>query len=48
MAAARALRDTLAKPSTDAPVAVRMNLNVTDTPFSADVQGISTPPTAKS
>jgi len=39
MAAARALRDTMAKPSTAAPVAVRMNLIVTDTPFSADVRG---------
>lgn len=39
MAAARTLRDTMAKPSTAAPVAVRMNLIVTDTPFSADVSG---------
>ena len=39
MAAARTLRDTMAKPSTAAPVAVRMNLIVTDTPFSDDVQG---------
>jgi putative sterol carrier protein len=29
----------MAKPSTAAPVAVRMNLIVTDTPFSADVSG---------
>ena len=39
MAAARELRDTMATPSTAAPVAVRMNLIVTDTPFSADVSG---------
>ena len=39
MAAARELRDTMAKPSTATPVAVRMNLIVTDTPFSADVSG---------
>jgi len=39
MNAARALRDTLPRPETAPPVAVRMNLVVTDTPFDADVHG---------
>ncbi len=39
MNAARTLRETLPRPDTAPPVAVRMNLVVTDTPFDADVQG---------
>ena len=39
MNAARALRETMPRPDTAPPVAVRMNLVVTDTPFDADVQG---------
>lgn len=39
MNAARTLRETLPQPDTAPPVAVRMNLVVTDTPFDADVQG---------
>lgn len=39
MAAARSLRDTLPKPSAAPPVAVRMNLLVTDSPFASDVLG---------
>ncbi|MEI7623571.1 MAG: SCP2 sterol-binding domain-containing protein [Actinomycetes bacterium] len=39
MAAARSLRDTMPLPATAPPVAVRMNLVVTDTPFEADVLG---------
>ena len=39
MNAARTLRETLPRPDTAPPVAVRMNLVVTDTPFYADVQG---------
>jgi putative sterol carrier protein len=39
MNAARTLRETLSRPDTAPPVAVRMNLVVTDTPFDADVQG---------
>jgi len=39
MNAARSLRDTMARPETAPPVAVRMNLVVTDTPFADDVHG---------
>lgn len=39
MNAARALRESMPLPDTAPPVAVRMNLVVTDTPFDADVQG---------
>jgi putative sterol carrier protein len=39
MNAARALRETMPRPDTAPPVAVRMNLVVTDTPFDSDVQG---------
>jgi putative sterol carrier protein len=39
MNAARTLRETLPRPDTAPPVAVRMNLVVTDTPFDSDVQG---------
>ncbi len=39
MNAARALRETMPRPDTAPPVAVRMNLVVTDTPFDTDVQG---------
>lgn len=39
MAAARSLRETMPHPDTAPPVAVRMNLVVTDTPFGDDVQG---------
>jgi len=39
MDAARQLRDSLPKPSTAPPVAVRMNLVVTETPFAEDVHG---------
>lgn len=39
MNAARALRESMPRPDTAPPVAVRMNLVVTDTPFDADVQG---------
>jgi hypothetical protein len=39
MNAARTLRETLPRPDTAPPVAVRMNLVVTDSPFDADVQG---------
>lgn len=39
MNAARALRDTLPRPEAAPPVAVRMNLVVTDTPFDTDVHG---------
>ena len=39
MAAARSLRDTMPLPATPPPVAVRMNLVVTDTPFTTDVLG---------
>jgi hypothetical protein len=39
MNAARTLRETLPRPDTAPPVAVRMNLVVTYTPFDADVQG---------
>jgi len=39
MNAARTLRETMPRPDTAPPVAVRMNLVVTDTPFDADVQG---------
>ena len=39
MDAARRLRDSLPKPSTAPPVAVRMNLVVTETPFPEDVHG---------
>ena len=39
MNAARELRETMPLPDTAPPVAVRMNLVVTDTPFDADVQG---------
>ena len=39
MDAARNLRDTMPRPDTAPPVAVRMNLVVTDTPFDSDVHG---------
>ncbi len=39
MDAARHLRDTLPRPATPPPVAVRVNLIVTETPFDADVHG---------
>lgn len=39
MNAARTLRETLPRPDIAPPVAVRMNLVVTDTPFDTDVQG---------
>lgn len=39
MNAARALRESMPRPDTAPPVAVRMNLVVTDTPFDSDVQG---------
>ena len=39
MNAARELRETMPLPDTAPPVAVRMNLVVTDTPFDADVHG---------
>lgn len=39
MTAARTLRDTMPRPDAPPPVAVRMNLVVTETPFDADVQG---------
>ena len=39
MAAARSLRDTMPLPASAPPVAVRMNLVVTETPFDGDVQG---------
>lgn len=39
MNAARALRETMPRPATAPPVAVRMNLVVTDSPFDADVHG---------
>lgn len=39
MDAARSLRDSIPRPETPPPVAVRMNLVVTDTPFPDDVRG---------
>lgn len=39
MTAARGLRDTLPRPETAPPVAVCMNLIVTETPFDSDVHG---------
>lgn len=37
--AVRALRDSMARPSVEPPVTMRMNLVVTDTPFGDDVRG---------
>ena len=39
MNAARALREPMPLPDSAPPVAVRMNLVVTDTPFTSDVEG---------
>jgi putative sterol carrier protein len=39
MNAARALRESMPLPDSAPPVAVRMNLVVTDTPFTSDVEG---------